>query len=231
MAIVFFLFCSGVYGQESIEKSAVKFQFYPTLSTYISQSITEFDTIPNDRKKELEKLVTFIQHRVKSDLPIPIVFMCFHNSRRSHMAQIWAHVASLHYDIPKVVSTSAGMEVTAFNPHAVEALKRAGFLVNKMTSGENPVYEIRFSNSLMPLSHYSKLYSHYLSYMKDFSAVMTCEDADNKCKAIDGCSARVAMYYTDPRKHDNTEIAQEEYDKTCRLISKEMLYVFSKIKK
>ena len=53
--------------------------------------------------------------------PLNLIFICTHNSRRSHMGQLWAQVAAFYYGIEHVYCYSGGTEATAFNPRSVKA--------------------------------------------------------------------------------------------------------------
>src|SRR5262245_2106725 len=99
----------------------------PRLAEYIEVRIREFDEIPNERKARLEELARYVQSRKSDDKLTKLIFICTHNSRRSHMAQLWAAAAAARYGFDAVETYSGGTESTAFNPRAIEALERAGF--------------------------------------------------------------------------------------------------------
>ena len=44
-----------------------------------------------ERKVVLQPLVDYIQNKVNSNEEIRLNFICTHNSRRSHLSQLWAH--------------------------------------------------------------------------------------------------------------------------------------------
>jgi arsenate reductase (thioredoxin) len=69
-------------------------------------------------------------------------FICTHNSRRSHIAHLWAWAAAEHFGVRPFESYSGGVEVTAFNPRAVEAMRRAGFIIGE-AEGDNPRHPVR----------------------------------------------------------------------------------------
>jgi arsenate reductase len=75
---------------------------YPTLSETIQQ--LEWEKINNDeRKSTLQPLIDFIQLKINSKQQININFICTHNSRRSHLSQVWAQVAASHFGIENVI--------------------------------------------------------------------------------------------------------------------------------
>src|SRR5690606_37756755 len=86
----------------------------------------DFTTISDERKEILQPLVDFIQAKADANQDIRLNLICTHNSRRSHLAQIWAQAAALNYDIPKVTCYSGGTEATAMYPKVVETLTQAG---------------------------------------------------------------------------------------------------------
>src|SRR5699024_9540725 len=104
-------------------------EMYKKLQEYISELEDGFNGIPASRKEELQKLAHFINRKVQKKEPIKLLFICTHNSRRSHFAQIWTSTAAYYYGVEEVKTYSGGTEVTAFNPRAVTAIKRAGFEV------------------------------------------------------------------------------------------------------
>jgi hypothetical protein len=98
------------------------------LSKYVKERKAEFDQIPAERKQLLKKLALYIRARIAAGQPAQLTFICTHNSRRSHMAQLWAAVAAASYGVEKVSTFSGGTEATAFNPRTVASLQRAGDL-------------------------------------------------------------------------------------------------------
>jgi hypothetical protein len=69
---------------------------YPKVRKYVESAINEFDQIQDQRKRELETLAFFIRNRLKDNKPVNLTFICTHNSRRSHMSQIWAQIAAVY---------------------------------------------------------------------------------------------------------------------------------------
>jgi hypothetical protein len=201
----------------------------PKVASYIEGAIREFDQIPADRKKALEKIVLYVQSRIAAGHEAKLTFICTHNSRRSLLAQVWAQTAACYYGIPSINAYSGGIETTACNPRTVAALARAGFEIKKTGEGKNPVYEITYCRPREPLKAFSKIYSDSPNPTSDFCAVMTCDHADKSCPIVKGCSHRVALVYEDPKKFDGTPQETAAYDDRCRQICREMLYLFSKV--
>src|SRR5882672_66172 len=127
-----------------------------TLQGTVEQLTREFDQIPAERKQILNQLTAFVQNKIDSGQKVYLNFICTHNSRRSHLAQIWAQTAAHYYGVKRVECFSGGTEATAFNPRAVKAMKDAGFDISIWKEGENPFYKVKFSEREPALTVYSK---------------------------------------------------------------------------
>ena len=106
--------------------------------------VKNFREIPAERKEILAKISTYIKSKSENAKEISLVYVCTHNSRRSHLGQVWAAVAAAYYGIEKVRTFSGGTEATAFNTNAIQALVSAGFDIKKKTETNNPVYEVYY---------------------------------------------------------------------------------------
>lgn len=202
----------------------------PAVNKTILQLISEFDQIPAERKKSLAHLARFIESKVSKGEKAELNFICTHNSRRSHLSQIWAQTAADHYHIPNVICYSGGTEATAFNPRAVRAMSEVGFKIDKTTEGTNPVYEVRFSNDADPVLAFSKKYDAEGNPKNAFGAVMTCSHADQNCPIVFGAAERFPITYDDPKDFDDTPQEAAKYHERVLQIGREMLYAFSLIK-
>ncbi|WP_199223416.1 hypothetical protein [Brumimicrobium oceani] len=69
---------------------------------------TQIDTtiIDEEREKTLQPLIEFIQEKVDKNDEVKLNFICTHNSRRSHLAQIWAQTAAHYFSVPNVLCYS-----------------------------------------------------------------------------------------------------------------------------
>lgn len=200
---------------------------YPDLVSYVRESEKTFGTIPGERKKLLADIADYIRNRADTNRPARLTFICTHNSRRSHMSQVWAQTAAARYGVKNVLTYSGGTEATAFNPRAVAALQRAGFAIEKVNDDENPAYEVRFGVNAPVMSVFSKVYDAEPNPTSDYCAVMTCSHADKNCPVVRGASKRVSIPYDDPKEFDGSDQESAKYDERCRQISGEMLYLFS----
>lgn len=196
----------------------------------IGQLTREFDQIPAERKKILDQLTAFVQNKIDAGEKAYLNFICTHNSRRSHLSQIWAQTAAHAYGVPNVICFSGGTEATAFNPRAVKAMQDAGFSISKFADGENPVYDVKFSPGAPAIRAFSKKYDDPFNQSNAFAAVMTCSHADENCPVVLGATARIALTYDDPKNFDGTPQEAAKYAERVREIGREILYAFSKIK-
>jgi arsenate reductase len=202
----------------------------PAVQISIDQLVQEFNDIPKDRKRLLSELTNYIQGKLAANQRIDLNFICTHNSRRSHVAQLWAQTAASYYGINNVHCFSGGTEATAFNPRAVKAMQDAGFDIRIIKEGDNPVYEVRFSVDAPPVISFSKKYDDPFNRAQNFAAVMTCSHADENCPLVLGASTRIAITYDDPKGFDGTTLEAAKYQERVNQIGREMLFTFSQIK-
>ena len=201
---------------------------YPLLDTTISNFYSP-DTISNERKDLLQPLVDYIQKRVNQKLSININFICTHNSRRSHLSQIWAQLASAYYKIPNTFCYSGGTEETALFPKIVETLTKQGLSISVLCNGSNPIYSIKYDQNAMPVIGFSKKFDSLFNPVSEFAAIMTCSQADGGCPFISGADVRLPLTFEDPKYSDDTNGQDEVYLNKSIEIAVEMFYVFSLI--
>ena len=187
-----------------------------------------FKEISTERKQLLEKVANYIKTKRVTNEMINLIYVCTHNSRRSHLGQAWAAVAAAYYGVDNVLTFSGGTEATAFNPNAIAALTAAGFTIKKTDESKNPVYEVFFAEDKFTTC-FSKVYNHKANPTQNFAAIMTCSDAEDNCPFIPGCDLRIGTTYNDPKAFDNTILQNEKYTERSNQIAMECLYVFSKV--
>ena len=66
------------------------------LQVYAASLVREFDQISPERKTLLKQLTGYIQSQLDAGKPILLTFICTHNSRRSHLSQLWAQTAAYY---------------------------------------------------------------------------------------------------------------------------------------
>lgn len=187
--------------------------------------------ISAERKTILTPLIDFIQKKVTEKKEIRINFICTHNSRRSHLAQIWAQTAAAYFDIHDITCYSGGTEETALFPKVAETLIGQGFSIKKISDAENPVYAVKYDENSHPIIGFSKKYDSTFNPVGEFAAVMTCSQADGGCPFIAGAEKRIPITFEDPKISDGTAEQTKVYNERSLEIGTEMLYVFSQIKK
>ena len=200
----------------------------PALQEYIHSLKKDVEQIPKKRKEKLWEISDSIWTKLRNGNPAKLTFICTHNSRRSHLCQIWAATLADHFGLDGIETYSGGTEVTAFNPRAVEAIKRAGFTVEN-PGDKNPHYKVYYDPEKKPLLCYSKTFDDDANPSKDFVAVMTCTDADRNCPVVPGTEFRITIPYKDPKRADGTPQEAEIYDQRCRQIAAEMYYMLSQL--
>ncbi|MDG5767987.1 protein-tyrosine-phosphatase [Balneolales bacterium ANBcel1] len=207
-------------------------QLEPILDQLIDQFSEEESRIESGRLAVLDELTGYIRTAGKSGQTVRLNFICTHNSRRSQMAQIWAHTAAVAFQVPHIEVHSGGTEVTEFNPWAVKAMKTLGFRIDSTETDNgsgNPRYHVHIGTGTPALTCYSKRFDDVLPADTPFAAVMTCSDADRNCPVVPGAALRIPITYEDPKQFDGSGREQQEYLRTAIEIGREMIRVFQKV--
>lgn len=192
-------------------------------------STLNVDSITDSRKEVLKPLIDFIQLKVNTKETIRINFICTHNSRRSHLSQVWAQTMAYYFNIKNVFCYSGGTEATALFPMVTETLGKSGFKINTIAETSNPIYSIKYSDNSHPIIGFSKKLDSEFNPKSDFAAIMTCSQADNGCPFIAGAEKRIPVTFEDPKAFDNTPQQAEKYQERSLQIATELFYVFSQI--
>ncbi|MCZ7556509.1 MAG: protein-tyrosine-phosphatase [Bacteroidia bacterium] len=200
-------------------------EIFPRLAASLMRARSERDRIDSARRQQLDALVRSINERIDADSEARLIFICTHNSRRSHLSQLWAQAAAIWNGRHDIACFSGGTETTAFNPSAVQALRNAGFEIETATHDTNPRYDVRYAVSSAPLVAFSKKYDHASNPSDGFIAVMTCSQADDGCPVVLGAAQRISLPYGDPKEADGTPLEAAVYEERSRQIAREMVYV------
>lgn len=184
-------------------------------------------SIPAERIALLKEMAEWINTKRMKDETVKLTFICTHNSRRSHLSQIWAQFFADIHNIEAIECFSGGTEATAFNIRAVDCLRDQGFSINAYGNSSNPVYAVRYSNNRPAAVCFSKVYNHNANPKEGFAAVMTCTDADDACPFIPGAEKRFPLRYEDPKLFDDTPLEKEKYTERSLQIAAEMDVLFS----
>tara|TARA_R110002051_G_scaffold289275_1_gene352263 strand:+ start:1793 stop:2428 length:636 start_codon:yes stop_codon:yes gene_type:complete len=202
-----------------------------TLFSEIEKVIKELNpqTISDERKVDLQPLINFIQSKVSNNQKIRINFICTHNSRRSHLSQVWAQTMANYFNIKNLFCYSGGTEATALFPMVAETLQSSGFQIKTISKNENPIYSIKYANNEHPIIGFSKKLDDDFNPKSEFAAIMTCDSANEACPFVPGAEKRIPITFQDPKAFDNTPQQAEKYNERSLQIATEMKYVFSKI--
>ncbi|SER09778.1 arsenate reductase [Hyunsoonleella jejuensis] len=203
----------------------------PTLYSDIDKYIKELkpETIISERKAVLQPLTDFMQSKVSENEDIRINFICTHNSRRSHLSQVWAQTMAHYFNIKNVFCYSGGTEATALFPMVAKTLQNSGFQINSISKNENPVYSIKYADNEHPIIGFSKKLDDDFNPKSNFAAIMTCDSANEACPFVAGAEKRIPITFDDPKAFDHTPQQAKKYNERSLQIATELFYVFSQI--
>jgi len=179
---------------------------------------------------ERKTLLTSIAQTAATDLsknhPVHFNFICTHNSRRSQLAQVWAHYATHYYKLQNIENFSGGTAVTAFFKNTVKTLQNVGFNFQlKEFSHKNPHYLISNATHSETLEGFSKLYDDETN-LSPYFAITTCNNADENCPFIPEAKHRFHLPFVDPKAYDNTDLQEEKYLEANKRIAGEMHFLY-----
>jgi arsenate reductase len=187
-------------------------------------------TISDERKEVVQSLIEYVQTKIDTQQPIRLNFICTHNSRRSHLSQIWAQTMAFHFGIKNVFCYSGGTEATAMFPKVGDTLTKQGFQIQQLSQEQNPVYAVKYDEDEAAIICFSKTFDDDFNPKSGFAAIMTCSSADAGCPFIAGAEKRLPIRYDDPKAFDGTDQMNEKYAERSLEIASEMYFVFSSIK-
>ncbi|CAM1358836.1 Arsenate reductase [Tenacibaculum sediminilitoris] len=200
------------------------------LFSEIQETLSSLPTVSEERKEVLQPLIQYTQKKLDNKEAINLNFICTHNSRRSHLSQVWAQTMAYYYQIPNVYSYSGGTEATAINSTVIDTLVSNGFHIQQLSNGKNAVHSIKYAKNISPIIGFSKKFDDEFNPASAFCAIMTCSQADEGCPFIAGAEKRVSVTYEDPKLFDGTPNEKQKYLERSLQIAAEMHYVFSSIK-
>ncbi len=205
----------------------------PKLLNFIDANIREeLVNIDVFRKKVLQGIADYLALQISNNETANALFICTHNSRRSHLSQIWAQTAAFYFEIENFKAYSGGTEVTAFFPSAIETLLNSGFELNENSTFKNPHYKLYFSKNNEPIIAFSKLYNDKkYNPTHKFCAVLTCSGAEKNCPVVYGADRRFALHYEDPKISDGTPFQKQVYAERSKQIAIEMFYLMAVLKR
>lgn len=201
---------------------------FAKLQRLIHQLTDTVDQAPlsPDRLAYLNPIKEAVRAKIATHEAVRMIFICTHNSRRSHLSQVWAQVAAVHYAIPQVTTFSGGTEETAFNLSAVNALRDQGFSITRVSDDANPRFRISFNPNTQAMTAFSKRFDAEQNPSHNFFAIMTCTEADAGCPIVPGAEARFSLPYRDPKEADGSPREPQTYRERADQIAREMLFLF-----
>ena len=229
--LTIFIITLSCVGCSSTRQPQPNAKLLPALRPYVKEVIDELGIVSADRRVVLDAIASDVIAQLDAGKAANLTFICTHNSRRSHMSQIWAQTAAYYYGLDKVRAFSGGTQATDCNCRTVAAMRRVGFDIQDATRGDNPIYLVRYAGDRHPIRAYSKLYNADANPKRGFIALMTCSVADKACPAVAGAISRYAIHYADPRLCDDTPIETAAYNERCREIAREMFYIMSEVRR
>lgn len=198
---------------------------YPALIQYVnSLNLAE---IAAERRAILQKLVDYLKKQISLKKNSALNFICTHNSRRSHLAQVWAQTMAHYYRQPTVSCFSGGTEVTELYHQIIDTLTAVGFNIELLKDGDNPIYHIKYGNGCMPIIAFSKSYDHLFNPSSDFAAILVCDTAAEACPFIAHAEERMNITFKDPKVADDREDKAIHCEAISRQIATELKWVFS----
>lgn len=175
------------------------------------------------RKLELDALAHSLS---KLSAGTAIQFICTHNSRRSHLCEIWFRTAALYYGF-KAKTLSGGTEGTALYPSVVRALETLGFQAESQEYKGQIAWKIghpEVQSTQAAQIMYSKTYEEAAG-TDPMAAIMVCDSANEGCPFIPNAVLRAPLLYVDPKWSDGSEQELATYVDTAMRIAAEMGYL------
>ena len=192
------------------------------------KSVFTKEGVSPERKALLDHIGEALRASYLERGELAINFICTHNSRRSHMAEIWFRTACAFLNLSNVHTYSGGTEATALYPEVAKSFERLGFDVLEGPFGTNKVWQIahpvveRVSDS--PLL-FSKLYWKTPNPTHDFHAVLVCDSASEACPFVAGATGRYPLTFEDPKSSDGTDLQAQTYDARSLNIAREVFLI------
>ena len=210
--------------------SAQEKNLFKKVREYSATLENEFDQIPDNHRQSLEQIGDYLLQKLQSNKDAKVLLISRHNSRRSHMGQLWLMTAAEYYGIGNVATFSGGIEPTELDSRVIRALKKCGFKISTTKRSENPTYLTSNGpgNSYMV---FAKQYNGGQNPTSDFIAVVLSEVVNKKLETIPGADKKVPMLYEDLENFDGSPEEERKYDEGCRQIARAMFYVMQYTKK
>ena len=177
-------------------------------------------------------MIDRVAERLRAQLNQTTNFLvvCTHNSRRSHMGQVWLQAAAAWFGIPNVATFSAGTAATAFHPNAVKALQECGFQIEAQTESNNPQYIVNVSAEDAGTFAVSKTWEDASIPKKNLVVITVCSSAEANCPFIPGAVHRLQLGFEDPKASDGTDAQDAVYKERALEIGQAFFYLIQQSK-
>jgi len=209
-----------------------KANFFPEILDYCRNLELLSGGIKKERKTKLAVLAAQIKQLKRELSPVEIMVVCTHNSRRSHMGELWLRVGIDYYGLSNLRIHSAGTERSAINIRTIRSFQAIGLLVEKsMNKEENPNYKINWRTDEKSYTGYSKEIGSEELPTNGIVSILVCEDAAENCPFIVGSKLRINLPYEDPKRYDDTLEERTKYLERNLEIGSEMFYLLSELER
>ena len=203
---------------------------YETLKNTLQRFEANFSSIADERKQLLAQFADIISKQLQNKGKVDLIFICVHNSRRSHLSQFWAQAAADYYGYKNIICYSGGTEATTIYPTIAKTLSKQGFEITVLAEQDNKIYSAKYANDSLPIIGFSKVYDNSFNPQSGFVAVMVCSSADSNCPFISNAEQRITLTFSDPKEFDGTSDEEKGYLDRSTLIGTELAYTFSLVK-
>ena len=217
----------------------------PEVAAHFEALSTSFDRIDAAHLAAGEKLAEWIVANYQPQKPLPILFVCKGNSRRSIIGATMGNVAADYWGLPEARCYSGGTAPSAFNPRTIATLKAIGIEIEPTgqeaergaEGSRNPMYFVRWGQSegngsrTMETVEFSKHYGDAANPQSGFAAIMVCTQADAECPYVKGASRRISMPYLDPKCYDDSAYETAKYAERRDDLGRLMLAVMLKARR
>ena len=205
--------------------------FNDELTSYCRSLPDEFVNVPDSTGKNLREAGTYIIDQLNNGQLTSISFVCEHNSRKSHLGQIWTEMATLYYGIDNVKCYSGGTTPTHVNQRIIKALENTGFHISeKGIAGNGPKYHLGFGRPSQGFEIFSKRYDHPMNPDTNYMAISLCYNPEECCPISYGADQQLTIPYEDLQPFDNTPLETDMYDRQCRQIARDMFFMMDFVK-
>ncbi len=187
----------------------------------------DFSKIPTERKEILDQMAQVVSAIIEQGKEVKLNFICTHNSRRSHLAQVWTQTLASYYKIPGILCFSGGTDATAIYPSVLKTVESQGFKIEKQLDAR---HLIRYSDDAPAVVGFSKVYNDDFNPQTGYIGVMVCDDAYENCPLVFGMDHRFGLTFTDPKHSDGSAQEAGTYAATSLLIASQMKYFLSLVK-